>query len=210
MTITDLVPEDILKKIRALSHEARTMQNPKSFRPPELEDFESSGRILCFDQTLNNCGWAVIQAGPEGITVFESGTIRPPQIGRDLRGFDATFTKSVFLSRDIRTLLRRLEGQFNRVVLELPSVVGYRTESSLTAAVTICLMLDEMGADFPVFVSRQSAGSALCGDRGASKARSSEVVNRLVTDRPTQTGAWTEHVRDAVFVGLRDMYREAS
>lgn len=207
---TTLVPEDILRKIRTLAQEARSMKNPKSFRPPEVDDFEKHERVLCFDQTLNNCGWALLNVGHDYAAVWKSGTIRPPQIGREAKGFEATFTKSVFLARDIRSLLRERAGEFDRVVLELPSVLGYRTESSLVAAATICVTLDEMGETFPSFVSRQSAGATLCGDRGASKNLSSEVVNRLVGDRPTGTGQWTEHVRDAVFVGLRNLYLEDS
>lgn len=208
MTAT-LVPEDILRKIRTLAQEARTMKNPKSFRPPELSDFQKFEDVLCFDQTLNNCGWALMYATDDYVSVRQAGTIRPPQIGRDVKGFEATFTKSVFLARDIREMLRTVDD-FDRVVLELPSVMGYRTESSLVAAVTICITLDEMGEPFPTFVSRQSAGAVLCGDRGASKVASSEVVNRLVEEKPSGVGAWTEHVRDAVFVGLRNLYLEDS
>lgn len=204
-----LLPEEILRRIKTLAAEAKSMKNPKSFRPPEPSDFTPGVKVLCFDQTLNNCGWALLSTEFDGISVLNSGTIRPPAVGREVKGFESTFTKSIFLARDIRELLNKRFGQFDKVVLELPSVMGYRTESSLVAAVSICIKLDEMGYDFPTFVSRQSAGAALCGDRAASKTRSSEVVNRLVTERPFKVGAWTEHVRDAVFVGLRDLYLES-
>ena len=203
-------PEEILARIRALAAAAKSQRNPKSFRLPEVADFAPEVQILAFDQTLSNCGWALINTEDDSITVPDSGTLRPPAIGRDLKGFEATFTKSVFLARDIRKLLREQYGRYEQVVLELPSVYGYRTESSLVAAVTICLTLDEQGERFPTFVSRQSAGAALAGDRNASKKMSSEVVNRLVSERPFRTGTWTEHVRDAVFVGLRNLYREDS
>jgi hypothetical protein len=143
--------------------------------------------------------------------VVDSGTIRPPVLGEKVKGFELTLIKSVMLARQLAEMLNILSGQFEEVVIELPSVFGYRTESSLVAAVTISVELDRMGKPLPVLVSRNSAGAVLCGDRHAPKSVSSNLVATLVEDRrPDGRGQWTEHVRDAVFVGLRHLYLEDS
>lgn len=203
---TNINPEDILRQIREKLAEGRTRKIPKTHRPPEPEDFRW-GRILCFDQTLSNCGWALLKHDAQGLGVIVSGTIRPAPLG-SVKGFEATFAKAVLLSRELGFVISMMNGHFDRVVLELPSVVGYRTESSLVAAVTVCVELDRLETMQPEFVSRRAAGALLCGNRDAPKIVSSELVNRLVTDHPTGVGAWTEHVRDAVFVGLKHLYEE--
>lgn len=201
------LPEEILQRIRDKVAEGRTRKVPSAFRPPVHEDFAEYASILCFDQTLSNCGWALLSTERDAIRVGASGTIRPTPTG-GAKGFEATFAKAVILSREIIAVIHQWYGLWDEVVLELPSVVGYRTESSLVAAVVICVELDRMGCGLPEFVSRQAAGALLCGDRHAPKAVSSELVNRLVTEHAKGAGEWTEHVRDAVFVGLKHLYLE--
>jgi Holliday junction resolvasome RuvABC endonuclease subunit len=206
--MSSLIPEEILRRIREKMAEAKGLTTPKSYRPPVASDFAPGVQILAFDQTLSNCGWSLINTEDDRIQVADSGTIRPPAMPPSVKGFEVTFTKAIMIGRDLRDLVRRLHGQYEQVVLELPSVVGYRTESSLVAAVTICLALDEAGENFPTFVSRQSAAARLCGSPSASKKVSSDVVDAVVDEHPTGTGQWTEHVRDSVLVGLRALYLE--
>jgi len=207
----NLVPDEILARIRAEVQRAKTVRPPKDWRPPVPEDFTPDVQILCFDQSLSNSGWALLNTDEGKIKVVDSGTIRPPALETKSRGFELTLTKSVFLAREIQVILSRLYGQYEQVVIELPSIFGYRTESSLVAAATICIELDRGGEDLPVLVSRNSAGAFLCGDRHASKSTSSNLVATLVEDRkPSGKGQWTEHVRDAVFVGLRHLRAEGS
>lgn len=206
---TLLIPEEILQRIRAEVARAKTAKIPKDYRPPTAKDFKSDTQILCFDQSLNSSGWALVNTDEGGISVVDSGTIRPPVLETKSKGFELTLTKVVMLARQLTDLLNTLYGRFEEVVIELPSVFGYRTESSLMAAATICVELDRMGEPFPHLVSRNSAGAVLCGDRHAPKSVSSNLVATLVEDRrPDGRGQWTEHVRDAVFVGLRHLYLE--
>lgn len=198
-------PEEILRRIRAAIEETKGLKVSRTFRPPIPESFAPDVQILAFDQSLTHCGWALVNT-EEDITVPDSGTIRAPILGSSVRGFQATMAKSIPLARKVADLLNHLYGQFEQTVLEMPSVAGYRTESSLIAAVTICVELDRLGLEQPVLVSRQSAGAKLCGNRMAYKKESSELVNRLVAHHPSGTGQWTEHVRDAVFVGLTHLY----
>lgn len=199
--------DEILQRIRDKVAEGKNRKVSPTFRPPRPEDFVPGTQILAFDQSLANCGWALLNT-EEGVSVVGSGTIRPRALGSGVRGFEATFAKGVDIAVGVSTLVGSLSGQFAQVVLELPSVVGYRTESSFAAALAICIELDRLRLSPPEFVSRQAAGVLLCGDRHASKNVSSTLVNDLVPDHPTGTGQWTEHVRDAVFVGLKHLYLE--
>lgn len=204
MSDLSMLPEEILQRIKEEATRARNVQPSRNWRPPMPGDFAEDKDVLCFDQTLNHCGWAILSTVND-IHVARSGTLRPPAI--DSKGFEGTFTKAVVLARRLRDLLEGEKDYFDEVVIELPSVMGYRTESSLVAAVTICIELDRMGRSFPSFVSRNSAASTLCGDRLASKKVSSEAVEALVAWHEGGTGRWTEHVRDAVFVGLKAVHR---
>lgn len=202
------LPEEILQRIRDKVAEGKNRKVPSTYRPPTYGDFYWYRSVLCFDQSLNNSGWAIIRVTEKGVEVPYSGTIRPIGIPPDAKGFEGTFAKAVSIAREVSGELRGRYHQFNGVVLELPSVFGYRIESSLVAAVVVCVELDHMGLPMPDFVSRQAAGAVLCGDRHAPKAVSSALVNDLVSEHPTGTGQWTEHVRDAVFVGLKHLYLE--
>jgi hypothetical protein len=204
---TNLVPDEILQRIREEVQRAKTVKAPKKWRPPTSADFRWDTQILCFDQSLSSSGWALLNTDDGMIKVVDSGTIRPPVL--PATGFELTLTKSVMLARQLTHILNTLYGRFEQAVIELPSVFGYRTESSLVAAATICVELDRMGESMPVLVSRNSAGAILCGDRHAPKNVSSSLVATLVEDRkPSGKGQWTEHVRDAVFVGLRHLHLE--
>lgn len=202
---TQLDPDEILQRIRAEITNLKQVQPNPAWRPPRTQDFAPYVQILCFDQSLANCGWALVECTGVEFLVRESGTIRP---ATDTKSFAATFTKSVILARDIRDVVASLDGSFEHVVLELPSVMGHRTESSLVAASTICIELDRRGYPLPAFVSRMSAASKLCGNRLATKKETSALVNELVGRHPSGTGSWTEHVRDAVFVGMKHLYVE--
>jgi hypothetical protein len=207
MTTALTLPEEILQRIRDEVARGRNRKVSSTYRPPTRSDFALNRRILCFDQTLSNSGWAVLSTQQGGISVLDSGTLRPIGIPPNTKGFEVTFAKAVSIARGVGEVLRH-HLPYGDVVLELPSVVGYRTESSLVAAATICVELDRLGRPMPYFVSRQAAGTLLCGDRHASKSISSALVLDIVTDYQTGTGQWTEHVRDAVFVGLKHLYLE--
>lgn len=204
---TRIDPDDILQRIREKVAEGRNRKVSPTFRPPTAADFRIESQILAFDQTLSNCGWALLSTKGGALTVRDSGTIKPPTLNGQ-KGFEATLAKAVPLASRIQHVLNLNHGLFEEVVLELPAVVGYRTESSLIAAVMICVELDRMGCKQPEFVSRQAAGTILVGNRHATKAESSQFVNNLIIGHPTGPGCWTEHVRDACFVGMKFLYQE--
>lgn len=191
--------EGILQRIREFK--ARPVGPRKEFRPPQPEDF-ASRVLLCFDQTLSNCGWALLSTEDGEISVPYSGVIRPPEIEQD--GFERTLIKSVYIGNGVDQVIMDNIGAFDQVVCEMPAVFGHRTESSLVALVTIVRTMATLDIGLPALVSRQHAASALCGHGDASKQESGAVVDRLVGERHGKP--WNEHVRDAVFVGLRHLY----
>lgn len=204
MSALSMLPEEILQRIKTEAAKAKFVANPKNWRPPQSADFKKGCDVLCFDQSLNNCGWALLSTSGSSLEVTDSGTIRPPTISS--KGFEGTLTKAILLSRELRALMEELQDRYGAVAVELPSFIGYRTESSLVAAVTICVELDRLGKPFPDLVSRTSSAALLCGDRAASKKVSGETVDDLIDFHPTGPGCWTEHVRDAVLVGLRSIH----
>lgn len=192
--------EGILQRIRDFKAQSvRAIR--KEFLPPTPEDF-ACRTVLCFDQTLSNCGWAVLNTEDGQISVPRSGVIRPPEI--ESEGFERTLIKSVHIGDGVEQVIMDNIGAFDHIVCEMPAVYGHRTESSLVALVTIVRAMAVLDIGLPVLVSRQQAASALCGNADASKQESNALVDRLVEDRHSKP--WNEHVRDAVFVGLKHLY----
>jgi hypothetical protein len=199
------VPEQILLRIKAFAAEGQKQLPKRGWVPPSPENFRPA-QILCFDQTLSNCGWAILATDQQEISVPACGVLVAPKFAVGERGFAATFAKSIFIADGMKQILRDNHGSFEGVVAEMPAVSGYRTESSLVAAVTLVQTLHDMGEPWPEMVSRNRAGAVLCGDRNAPKGVSGAFVDQMVQDRHPKP--WNEHVRDAVFVGLQSLYKE--
>jgi Holliday junction resolvasome RuvABC endonuclease subunit len=199
-------PDEILRRIKEYANQALRRVPPKDYRPPRPEDFHPA-TVLCFDQALGNCGWAILDTMHGAPRVLACGVLRPPAFENGEKGFEATFVKSVMVGRGVKELLAEKDGLYEEVVAELPPIAGFRTESSLVAAVVLILKLDELGQDMPVFVPRQRANATLAGDRNATKSVVGSVVDDLIEDRRPKGFPWNEHVRDAVFAGLMHLYR---
>lgn len=200
---TTLSPEDTLRKIQQFAEDAKKRVPRASYRPPVREDFRPA-QILCFDQTLSHCGWAILATDQAEISILATGVVSPT-VGQHDRGFAATFAKSIQVADGMEAIIRDNYGSFEEVVAEMPAVAGYRTESSLVAAVILVRTLNELGEPIPTFISRNQAGAVLCGDPQASKVVSGRLVDGLVGDRHPRP--WNEHVRDAVFVGLQRLHK---
>jgi Holliday junction resolvasome RuvABC endonuclease subunit len=191
--------ESILHRIRTFKAQSASPVR-KEFRPLEQEDF-ARRTLLCFDQSLSNCGWAILSNEDGHLSVPVSGVIRPPEIEED--GFERTLIKSVYIGDGVDQVVLENLGTFDQVVCEMPAVFGHRTESSLIALVTIVRTMNALELGLPVLVSRQQAAAILCGNKNAFKQESNALVDRLVGERHGKP--WNEHVRDAVFVGLRHL-----
>lgn len=190
----------ILQRIREFK--GRPSAPRKEFRPPEVGDFESRV-LLCFDQTLTNCGWALLSTEGNAVSVLRGGVIRPPELEEG--GFERLLIKSVHISDGVEQVILDNLGSFDQVVCEMPAVLGHQTESSLVALVTIVRIMATLDMGLPVLISRQQAAAALCGYADAPKKESNALVDRLVGERHNKP--WNEHVRDAVLVGLKHVHK---
>jgi hypothetical protein len=175
------------------------------WRFPEYGDFYQSQRVLVFDATLSNCGWAGMTAWHDRIEVWARGTVRPVTQRQSYLG---TWDKATELSRELR-LIDRDCGYGAHVVVEAPSVGGgSRTESSLIAGLLVTMLRPEGGCDA---VSATHVSAVLLGDprvRSAERKKQiREAVCRLVPEAAGRT--WNEHERDAVATGLTWLHDEA-
>jgi hypothetical protein len=193
---------DTLAAIKQFAAESKSGTPKKEFVPPTPDDFER-GTVLCFDQTLSNTGWALLQVRPDGIHVPVCGLISP-RVPTGTKGFQWSFTLAPELFHHAAQVVRRVDPVVP-VVIEMPAVQGQRTESSLIAANVLCCVLAQMGRDVPNVVSRQRAGTHLVGYQNPDKKTSNAVIDTLVS---THVKPWNEHVRDAVLLGLEYLHRE--
>lgn len=156
-------------------------------------------RVLAFDQTLTNCGWAVYDA-PEQ-TVEACGVIKP-EPAYPCKSFELTFEKARLLEEGLVKVLTEHAKTVDVIVMEMPAVTGYRTESSLMAAEKILTVCRNLGLAKPVMVARNTAAAVVAGNGKATKQQTSQVVNEIVKNRPK--APWNEHVRDAVLLALTE------
>jgi hypothetical protein len=169
------------------------------WRPLVAADLQPGVRVLAFDASLANVGWALAWAEPDKVHVSAHGTIRPK--ARD-DGYMGTWRRAA----ELRAALLG-DGLFyaharsgSPVGVEAPVVGGgHRTESSLVAGLMVWQTFDEVQV-----VSATHVSAVLLGD---SKIKSAErkpavkaAVCRLV---PEAAGPdWNEHGRDAVSVAV--------
>lgn len=184
----------------------KTRKKPKAappWRRPEPADFLAGQRVLAFDATLTNCGWAAIEV-TDRVIVRAKGTIRPVT---DQAGYLGTWDKARMLQACLGEVIS-CSGPEVQFVVEAPSVGGgSRTESSLIAGMFVWLA-DPSGPGACSVVSATHVSSVLLGDprvRSAErKRRIREEVIRLV---PGAAGRdYNEHVRDAIATGLTELY----
>jgi Holliday junction resolvasome RuvABC endonuclease subunit len=104
----------------------------KVWLPPNRAYF-AHGRVMGVDQTLTKTGFSVVVSDWEGIQITE-GNLVEPEIDESLTGFEATLAKAASMGQQFDALMMFLAPHIDVVVHEMPSVHGYRIESSLMAA----------------------------------------------------------------------------
>jgi hypothetical protein len=172
---------------------------------PRIGEFYQSLRVLVFDATLTNCGWAGMTAWHDRIDVWAKGTVRPVTQRLSYLG---TWDKAAELHHQL-ALIDRDFGYGAHVVVEAPSVGGgSRTESSLIAGLLVAMLRPAGGWDA---VSATHVSAVLLGDHSVRSAerkpRIREAVIRLVPEAAGRD--WNEHERDAVATGATWLYDEA-
>jgi hypothetical protein len=174
------------------------------WQPPVLADFAMAVRVLAFDASLANVGWAVLFAEPGGITVECHGTIKPKQ---DDDGYMGTWQRA----RDLRRALYDLglDGYIRNPqilkAVEAPVVgAGHRKESSLIAGMTVWMESDPCEV-----ISATHVSAVLLGDPRIKSAERKPAIRAAVCRYVPEAAAvrgWNEHERDAVSVGLTRLF----
>lgn len=166
-------------------------------------------KVLAFDASLSNVGWAVVWAEPDRLHVSQAGTLRPAEPDDGYMGTwrRASELRGRLLNDEPFTWHRRWK---TKTVVEAPLVgAGYRTESSLIAGMTVWQVFDDVQ---PVAAAHVSS-VLLDNPRVLSDERKKLVRAEVIRLVPGAAGrSWNEHMRDAVSVAvvtLRDM-KEAS
>lgn len=154
-------------------------------------------KILAFDQTLTNTGWAKVDCYDQSVEAC--GMISPT--APNLKSFELTFEKARQLEEAVVNLLDLYKYDIDVVAVEMPAVVGYRTESSLIAAEKVFTACRIVGLPKPVIISRQHAAAVVAGNGKADKRETGAAVDAMITSRPNG-GKWNEHIRDAVLLAL--------
>jgi Holliday junction resolvasome RuvABC endonuclease subunit len=152
---------------------------------------------MCFDETQSNTGWALLKVSAEGIHVPFCGLI-DPRVPTGTTGFSWSFGLAPQLFHEASKVLKRIDPRIP-VAMEMPSVVGMRTESALIAANVLCCVLSELGREAPEVISRQTVLTNLVGYVTQNKTVTNAAVDRIVD---SHAKPWNEHVRDAVAIGL--------
>lgn len=169
------------------------------WHPPTLDDF-AFGVCLNFDQTLSKTGWSLVRSA-DGLTVADSGTLGGIV---EAQGFDGTFVKGLRVFYEMDELLLAYGEEVDVIVHEMPSVHGFRTESSLLAAYALRLAADQRDlTDKIVMISRQRAFANIVGPKEYLKKYVTEAVNDLVPPERRQGDRWNQDVHDSVLLGLQ-------
>lgn len=143
-------------------------------------------RIIAFDQSLSDTGWALIQ----GNEILEVGNIRPKT---ELTGHAGNLEKAEILHYEACCLFDRLNGYaYPKLVIELPPVGNrmMRPESSLLAALAVRLAYPII--DGCVMVGAQKAKKRITGTANATKKMVREGVlalNPAVSELPIKNEA---------------------
>jgi Holliday junction resolvasome RuvABC endonuclease subunit len=197
--------EDLLAKVR--NHAPAQGGTKKIFRRPWRDDFRD-GLVLNFDQSLSKTGWSLLAANAEALGVLDCGVLESHPAG--LTGFEETFAKDAAMGAQIEHVIESVAPRaywtgLEAIVHEMPSVKGYRLESSLMAAAAVRRAARSICPDIPVvMISRQSAYAALVGAPSSEKAEGTAIVNRVVTVH--HGSRWNQDIHDSVLLGLKHLH----
>lgn len=195
---------------------------PKREFPIDWSTIGQTGveRILCFDQSLLNTGWALIMFAPKKAPAVQlHGTIKERPIA-GLSGMEDSFVRGEQLLAEISNVLTvAWEYGFDRIVHETPSMMGYGGQTKMEAAPIAAMAVRAAARSHQRFEIRkipiemlqaEVVQAWIGGERGTSKAQIHEEMWRIIPRFETN-----EHVRDAVAIGLtyvarRDLDRKVA
>lgn len=198
------------EKIRARIRSPRK-GSKKVFVPPELGDFRT-GTVLSFDQTLTKTGWSLVRVTAGGISVLFADLIKNPM--PDHTSFEQTLRRSVVMRHRMEEVVGMHGLAVDAIVHEMPSVQGYRTESSLCGAQALWSVVDDFNrqgmftqAGPLAMISKQRAYAHLVGVYPPEKRHVTEAVNRLIpAERRRMVHRWNQDIHDSVLNALEYLY----
>lgn len=161
---------------------------------PVLSDL-APGRYLCFDQTINKTGFAMVGWKDAEFVDWEHGTLRV-EADPMWTGHLDTLYRARMMAKEVTHVVMTWARLSPIVVHELPAVHGYRTESSLLAAHAIQMACEEAGLHYTA-VANQHMKKVITGNSGASKAE----VKKAVLDLTGAGGTWNQDNADALALG---------
>lgn len=177
----------------------------KVWTPPDPARFRH-GSLFSLDQTLSHTGYALVRSDHQGVAVLIGDVL---DVKTDRKGFEETYHKAEQLAPRLNGLLMTAAMMgVDAIVHEMPSVQGYRTESSLIAGLLVRQAAKDHARGTPVrAVSNQAMKALLCPpDKRDEKRYVKEAVNALIPNWMRTTRRWNEHVHDAVALALTDLY----
>lgn len=171
--------------------------------PPRLVFRET--RVLALDQSLANTGWVLLETGGDSVRVVFKGTLRPKSQSLSHEGtYEKAASLEAMLEQVALKCLPLLSSDFV-VVMERPSVRGYRVESALMAGREVYRMSHRLVGSDPVMVSNLTMRKTFGLKAKDPKAK---VKEALVPYVPEVGGReWNEHMRDALALGLAAVRR---
>lgn len=202
--------EDVMEALEAMRLTARERAaagpkpSKKVWTPPDPARFRH-GSVFALDQTLSHTGYTLVQSDHTGLWVRMGDVL---DVKTDRKGFEETYHKAEQLAPRLNGLLFSATYWATDIVHEMPSVQGYRTESSLIAGLLIRQAAKDHARGVPVHtVSNQTMKTLLCppGKRDEKKHVKAAVEALIPKDRRT-THRWNEHVHDAVALALTHLY----
>jgi hypothetical protein len=164
-------------------------------------------RILCFDQSLLNTGWALMMFSPKKVPVILlHGTIHTPPIS-GLSGMVDSFLRGENLLQEISNVLTLAwDMGFDRIVHETPSLMGFGGQSKMEAAPIAAMALRaaaRMHQRFEIrkvpieMLQAEVVQAWIGGRRGAKKDEIHAEMWKIIPEFHTN-----EHVRDSIAIGL--------
>lgn len=199
--------EAMREKVQARKDETISRRK-KVWTPPDPARFRLGG-VLAFDQTLTNTGYALVYSDHAGLMVVGAGVL---EARTSLTGFEETYAKAERLERGISEAVRYgALASVSAIVHEMPSVQGYRTESSLLAGYLVRRAARDYARGIPVVAVSNLAMKALLlppGQRDEKKYVRQAVESLIPKERREKpmVQRWNEHVHDAVGLALTFLY----
>lgn len=202
----DIEATEIRERIRA-AYSAKPRVSKKPWTVPAKTDFKL-GRVLAFDQTVQNTGWAMVESTDTGPLIRKTGMCRPSK--DDLTSFEALYARAAEVEDQLDALVQQFAWAENlTVVHEMPAIEGYRTESSLI--VSYIIRRAATRAHLPVvMVNNQHMKAVLLPphDRYEKAAVGRALVGLVDRTHLIVGSPWNQHVHDAVALGLTHLHKD--